>query len=70
MALGCTFTSKINKAVVDIRLRPGDAPREPLCVHAVLASPLPGGLWANMTSCTEPEVHCVVVRGGRRHDRS
>jgi len=49
-----------NKAIVDIRLRPSAALGEPFWVYALLASSLPGRLWANMTSSTKPEVHNVL----------
>jgi len=41
-----------NMAIVDIRRRPGCCAGESLCVYALLASPLPGRLWANVTSFT------------------
>ena len=39
---------------------------ESLCVYALLASPLPGRLWTNMTSSAKPEVHNVLHCRQRR----
>jgi len=41
-------------------------PSESFWVYALLASPLPGQLWANVTSSTKPKyiTYCIVVRGG------
>jgi len=39
---------------------PNAALGESLWVYAPSASPLPGWLWANMTSSTKPEVHNIL----------
>jgi len=58
-----------NKAVVDMKLHSRMLqPGESLWTYAVLASPLPGRLWANMTSSTKPEVRNVLHCRQRRSE--